>query len=134
MFNNLIRQVIYPTAGLRLKFVYYVNLNFEVQFALSVRYVWKASFIIFDWLFLTLPPILTKYLLNSSAIILLSVMILPFGKYNSSRGRFLFLFLLEFHLFYCMFYASRWKYFYSITFFPHYTPPNDIIVSIKISF
>ena len=61
MFNNLIRQVINPTAGLRLKFV---NLNCKVQFGLSVRYVWKASFFIFDWLFPTLPPILTKYLLK----------------------------------------------------------------------
>ena len=50
--------------------VTFVNLNFKVQFGLSVRYVWKASLIIFDWLFPTLPPILTKYLLNSSAIIL----------------------------------------------------------------
>ena len=50
--------------------VTFVNLNFKVQFGLSVRYVWKASFIILDWLFPTLPPILTKYLLNSSAIIL----------------------------------------------------------------
>ena len=75
MFNNLIGQVIYPTAGLRLKFVYYVNCfcnicYFKVQFGLSVRYVWKASFIIFDCLFPTLSPIQTKYLLNSSAIIL----------------------------------------------------------------
>ena len=58
MFNNLIRQVIYPTAGLRLNglslfimsiiSVTFGNVNLKVQFGLSVRYVWKASFIILD--------------------------------------------------------------------------------------
>ena len=57
-----------------------INLNFKVQCGLSGRNVWKASFVIFGLLFSTLPPILTKYLLNSSAIILLSVMILPLAK------------------------------------------------------
>ena len=57
-----------------------INLNFKLQCGLSGRYVWKASFVLFDCLFSTQPPILTKYLLNSSAFILLSVMILSLAK------------------------------------------------------
>ena len=69
MFNNLVRQLIYPTDGLRLNLVIMSVISLTIV-NFNFRYGWNASLLIFDWLFPTLPLIQTKYLLNSSAIIL----------------------------------------------------------------
>ena len=74
MLDNLMRQLIYPIAGLGFEIVYYVsyfcnvvNLNLKVtllcQLCLCVRLLYKFEFP-------SPPTILTKYVLNSSAIIL----------------------------------------------------------------